>query len=228
MSDGKANSGGRIAWQRGEPAGPTSATRLKDMRPMRISLIAVAVMTGVILCGCGASNTVPVAPKPTLNAEEQAFEAVWEASREVLKTYHWRIDRQDRRTGTITTHPMLGKQAFEFWRKDTTTSNESLTSTVGPIYRTATVTIKKVGKGRFTPVVSIITSRPLPAAKHPKRDDLARRVLAPGASGMRKGIEAQRTPVTMDELGETLPSPKELQTKMEKEIRQLAAGKLRG
>lgn len=127
---------------------------------MRMNAIVLVVLAAM-LAGCAPSYTEPVVAPPQLTGERQAFEDVWQATLTTLRTYHFELDRQDRRAGTITTAPLLGKHITEFWRKDAATRSDAWESTVQTIYRIARVEIRPTAPkaGTFAPEVHVATYR---------------------------------------------------------------------
>ncbi len=131
----------------------------KDM-PKKMRTI-VAVLIGVILAGTGCvSNTKPIVSTTKPTGSQRNFEAIWQASRQVLTKYYFQLDRQDRREGIITTTPLTGKQPLEFWRGDATSAYSLAENTIQTIYRTATVRINRKGKsGAYQHAVEIQVDR---------------------------------------------------------------------
>jgi len=121
-------------------------------------IVLAVVATGQFGC---AGHTTPTGPPRQLTAKQQRFDAVWQASRDVLKKYYFQIDREDRRAGVIVTRPMTGKYFGEFWRRDAATDADLAESTVQTIYRQAKVTLKPVGPDAadYQVVVEVRTSR---------------------------------------------------------------------
>ena len=111
-----------------------------------ISILLCAVLA---LTGC-AQHTAPVGPPAQLTTEQRNFESTWQGALEVLRTYYFTIDRQDRRAGVITTLPMTGRHWFEFWRHDAATGFDLAEGTVQTIYRQAKVTIRPVASNATT------------------------------------------------------------------------------
>lgn len=108
---------------------------------MRATAAALtAALLGAVFGGC-ARHSRPVAPKREMSAAERNFEAVWQASLDVLRKYNFTIERQDRRAGVITTRAITGKHYFEFWRGDAVTAFDLAENTIQTMYRTATVTV---------------------------------------------------------------------------------------
>ena len=115
-----------------------------------LTLCCLPMMLWVLLAGCQPKYTQRVVPPRPLTAEEKDFEAVWEATRQALREFHFELDRQDRRDGVITTMPMTGMHFFEFWRKDAPRPLDYGESSLQTIYRTAKVTIAPAGEGAKT------------------------------------------------------------------------------
>ena len=122
------------------------------MRILAILLIGVAAMAA----GCRFHGQ-PVVPPEKLTPSQRNFEAVWQASRQVLREHYFDLDRQDRRAGIVTTTAMTGKVAGEFWRRDAATGSDLAESTIQTIYRQAKVTIEPTGsqKQDFQAVVEV-------------------------------------------------------------------------
>ena len=109
---------------------------------MRSATILCLLAAYACLGGGCATYTKPVVPPQPMTAQQKNFEAVWSVSQDVLRKYDFTIDSQDRRQGLIITHAMVGKQFFEFWRKDAIGCTDVTESTIQSIYRVATVSIE--------------------------------------------------------------------------------------
>jgi len=95
-------------------------------------LVAAAWVGG----GCASGPVVRDEPVTLQN-----YDAAWDSALEVLREeYYFRINREDRRTGYVSTMPEVGKSWFEFWRKDGATRRDTLESSIQTIFRTAIVT----------------------------------------------------------------------------------------
>ena len=120
-------------------------------------------MTKPLLCiilgalAAGSVGCQAQAPRP--NTPEARYEAAWAATLSVLREYHFRIDRLDRREGLITTYPMTGASWFEPARKDTATCRDAAESTLQTIHRTAEVQVRRSQKGYYFPQVRVTVSR---------------------------------------------------------------------
>ena len=117
-------------------------------------------LLAVLAAGCQPKYTEPVVAPTAMTPEQKQFDALWQASRRVLKRYDFRIDRQNPRAGVITTWPIVGKQLVELWRKDAASKTDAAESTLQTIYRSVKVTIRKTeGPERFQPTVEVFVSR---------------------------------------------------------------------
>ncbi|HUU82610.1 MAG TPA: hypothetical protein VM243_03805 [Phycisphaerae bacterium] len=89
-------------------------------------------------------------------ADETDFDVLWESCQEVLRRHHFRLDRVDRRGGTITTFPETSQNLFEFWRHDVDTAYDLWESTLRTVCRRAIVQVDRdegSGQGLFTVTV---------------------------------------------------------------------------
>ena len=110
--------------------------------------------------GCGNYTQPHVAPEPQTQAQRN-FDAVWQGSVEVLRRYRFRLDRQDRRAGIITTHPMLARHWFEFWRPDAANAFDFAEGTLQTVMRRAVVRVAPgKAKGTYQPIVVVEVMRP--------------------------------------------------------------------
>jgi len=106
-----------------------------------MSKIAKAAFLACLCAGC-VNYSRPIAQEAPLTPAQRNFEAVWNASVAVLRDYRFTVAVQDRRDGMIATAPLVGKQWFEFWRKDAARLEDVLENSIQTIYKTATVTIR--------------------------------------------------------------------------------------
>jgi hypothetical protein len=141
---------------------PGRANRLPHGWKKYASSLAPAVLLLACLGVAGCPGyTEPTGPQPQLTRAEQNFNAVWQASQDVLRKYYFNIDRQDRRAGVITTLPLTGKQWFEFWRHDSIGTDAVVESTFQTIRREVQISIRptKPGADTFTAMVEVNVSR---------------------------------------------------------------------
>lgn len=108
---------------------------------MKILNVAAMLCISISSLAC-ARHTKPLAAPAELSVPGRNFEAVWQASLDVLKDYYFRIDRQDRRAGVIDTLPMVGQYPLEFWRKDAVTKQAVAENALQTVFVASTVTIE--------------------------------------------------------------------------------------
>ena len=123
--------------------------------------LGLAILLASLVTGC-VRYTEPVLTEQAPAPETQR-RALWEASRDVLRRYGFTLDRQDFRAGVLTTHPMVGKHFFEFWRKDAVSPYDLAESTIQKIYRQVTVRLEPTEAGAgaetYKPLVKVVVSR---------------------------------------------------------------------
>lgn len=133
---------------------------------MRTTLIACTAW--MILCqvsGCAHYTQPPAAAQFT--PAQKNFESLWVASLRTLRTYHFTVDRADRRAGVIETSPMLGQQWVEFWRKDAVTAYDLLENSLQGVTRKATVRILSEGQSPATrPATASAASGPADTGRY--------------------------------------------------------------
>ena len=122
-----------------------------------IAILAIAMLSG----GCANYRRMKVSPPPQTRAEKN-FDAVWRASLEVLRRYHFPIDRCDRRAGLITTGKIVGRHWFEFWRRDAATGYDLAEGSLQTVHRSVRVRIAPSASraDEFSASVEVIVSRP--------------------------------------------------------------------
>lgn len=111
-------------------------------------------MFAVLAGGCQrpVQTAEPLSQQVAL-VDEAQFDALWESCQEVLRRHRFRLDRVDRRSGTITTFPETSQGFFEFWRHDVDTSYDLLESTLRTVRRLAVVQVDRdepAGSGQVT------------------------------------------------------------------------------
>ena len=110
----------------------------------RHTIIAAMLLAILVGSGCPPTHTEPIIDmRPKTEAARQ-FEARWQASLKVLRSYRFKIDRQDRRSGLIKSEPMMARYLFEFWRSDASSAYELLEGTMHTIYVIASVNVTRV------------------------------------------------------------------------------------
>ncbi len=120
---------------------------MKNLAPTKIALLLIPVLLPVLaLTGCADKPQPQWDSVATTNV---SFDDLWDACLASLKKRDFQIDRRDRRFGLIVTKPVIGKQIFEFWRKDTADFDDLLNSSLHTIRRTVTITITKPSSMQF-------------------------------------------------------------------------------
>ena len=85
-----------------------------------------------------------------------SFDRLWGASEDAARAFGFRLDRQDRRAGVLTTEPVTGKQVFEFWRRDTGNLGETLDNSLDSYRRSIRFRFDRIPGGyAMTPRVII-------------------------------------------------------------------------
>lgn len=120
-------------------------------------LLLAMILAGLALCGAGCGwlsfnvgdNISPAAPV----SADPNFNALWDSSLQVLRDYHFSVDRTSPREGVITTFPLLSRQWFEFWRHDAVGLGDMIEDSVQTIYRQAKVSIHPVETATQAPAV---------------------------------------------------------------------------
>jgi hypothetical protein len=133
-------------------------------RRMSVGLVAAA-----LIAGCGSSNHVaPVSTPTTQTATDldpqlsepsywydqpatsrtaaASFDVLWDAAQEVSRDLLFRIDRQDRRAGVLTTEALISAQWFEPWRRELQSADTLADSSVATIRRTIRYEFEKQGE----------------------------------------------------------------------------------
>ena len=165
--------------------------------------IALAAML-VLLSGCVTERAVPTAAQqPTADA---AFNAVWDASMDVLWDYRFAVDEAIPRQGVIRTYPLLAPHGLEdLWRKDAVTPQAREEGTLQTIYRVATVNVlpaeQTTGRGYYATVkVDVYRSdrdRPEITSTGQAYDMLIHYYsVRPAGTGLGRGGDVNETPIS--------------------------------
>ncbi len=108
--------------------------------------LTLIALFAVSLIGC--SKTLEP-QRDAVSVDNSSFEKIWDACLASLEDHSFEVDRRDRRFGLIVSEPVVGKQFFEFWRKDTADSGDLLNSSLHTIRRVVTIRIAKQGPTEF-------------------------------------------------------------------------------
>ena len=187
-------------------------------------IIPVAILLAA--CGC-AQHTRPIVSPVEMTPTERNFQAVWDASREVLSSYRFTVNRRDRRAGLITTEPMASRHFFEWWRRDKATASGALENSIQPIYREVSVQIRKTDKGKYYPVVSVTVSRLLTNSSSDRVLSSYELVTTPRRQD-RLVIGVASSDSTRGDSGKHSPGDEVLTGKIAEDIRRLADEKRAG
>jgi hypothetical protein len=89
--------------------------------------------------------------QPALSTASSAdFDKLWNACAETARGYLFQLDREDYRSGVITTRPMVSKQFFEPWRRDAGTTYDIARDSMQTIRRTLRFEISRNDDGSYT------------------------------------------------------------------------------
>jgi hypothetical protein len=96
---------------------------------------------GALGCSAPAQPTSPTVERVSLNTPSD-FETLWETAGNTLRSHYFRLDRQDRQEGVITTFPETTANWFELWRPQPEPAFYWLEANTHTTQRRATVWIK--------------------------------------------------------------------------------------
>lgn len=143
-------------------------------------LLGLFVTGALFVAGC-ASDPSPVAPvadsgmatdidpqtvepqywlgRPAVaSVEGNDFDRLWNAADRVARDLLFKIDRQDRRAGVLTTAPTISAQFYEPWRRELQTADDLAESSVATIRRSIRFDFDKEGD-RYTVVPKVLVER---------------------------------------------------------------------
>jgi hypothetical protein len=90
-----------------------------------------------------------LAKPPVAAAASADFDKLWNACAETARGYLYQLDRQDYRSGILTTRPMISKQFFEPWRRDAGTTYAIALDSMQTIRRTLRFEIIRTSDGYY-------------------------------------------------------------------------------
>ena len=93
------------------------------------------------------------------------FDRLWKASESTARNYLFTLDREDYRSGELTTLPLVSAQWFEPWRRDTQTLHDMEESSSATIRRTIYFQFTRAGDGAYTVAPRVIVERQTIAEK---------------------------------------------------------------
>lgn len=84
------------------------------------------------------------------------FDGLWRACEDVVRRYHYPVDRTDYRHGLLSSEPVVSRQFFEVWRRDGTSAASVAESSLAKIRRTIVFEITREGEAYLaTPKVLV-------------------------------------------------------------------------
>lgn len=102
---------------------------------------ATLVAAIVFVCGCQAPPQIIGPTVERVSITEGGLDSLWDAIGDALRSYSFRLDRQDRVNGVITTFPETTAQAVEFARPQPTTAYYWWEANLQTIQRKVTVQV---------------------------------------------------------------------------------------
>lgn len=141
--------------------------------------LVLCVLSGLFLAGCiGDRPANPAATQPATEispattqpyywlgqpgaaaASDGDFYRLWDACEAVARQYLFKIDRREFRRGLLTTEPMVSKQMFELWRRDSGTAADVTENTLVTVRRTAYFQIDRNPDGTYTAHPKVLVER---------------------------------------------------------------------
>jgi hypothetical protein len=125
----------------------------------------------VLLAGCASAPPPPEPPVPdpasgkaaywldkpaAAVVYDQDYDELWGICADLARSEQFTLDRQDYRDGILTTHPLVSRQIFEFWRPDSGDLYYVVQNSLQTVRRTIEFQFHEVGEGyTVTPKVVI-------------------------------------------------------------------------
>ncbi len=142
-----------------------------NSRPAIIVFITTAAL---LTAGCSTSATSPaltqgdpalatqahwIAQPAVATVQHDDYDRLWEACRQTARWRGFQIDRADYRNGLLVSRPLISKQLFEVWRRDTMRVSDMAESTLATIRRIVRFEISKQEDGTFACVPKVVIER---------------------------------------------------------------------
>jgi hypothetical protein len=96
---------------------------------------------------------------PAASVTDTNFLRLWRASEQACRDHMFLLDREDFRSGELTTQPLVSAQWFEPWRQDTRTLRDVEESSTATIRRTVYFNLTENLDGTFTSTPRVIVER---------------------------------------------------------------------
>ncbi|HEY7116462.1 MAG TPA: hypothetical protein VH475_07750, partial [Tepidisphaeraceae bacterium] len=87
------------------------------------------------------------------------FQNLWEACKDTARAYLFALDREDYRSGVISTAPLISKQLVEFWRPDTGTAAAVFANSTAAMRRTIRFEVTREPDGTYTATPKVLVER---------------------------------------------------------------------
>ena len=91
--------------------------------------------------------------------QDADFERLWRACERTARDYLFTLDRENYRTGLLTTLPLVSRQEFEPWRPDTGTDKQVWESTICTIRRTLRFQVTRANDGSYIAIPKVLVER---------------------------------------------------------------------
>jgi hypothetical protein len=87
------------------------------------------------------------------------FQKLWDACAQTLRSHQFPIEVEDYRDGVLRSAPVISRQIFEPWRRDTGTRHEMWVSTLGTVRRTIRFDVIRSGDGAYVAQPKVLVER---------------------------------------------------------------------
>jgi hypothetical protein len=102
---------------------------------------------------------------PAATVTDANFDRLWKASESTARNFLFTLDRENYRSGELTTLPLISAQWFEPWRRDTQTLHDIEESSSATIRRTIYFQFARAGDGGYSVAPRVIVERQTIAEK---------------------------------------------------------------
>jgi hypothetical protein len=143
-----------------------------------IVLVSGFILAGCLMNGCITHPWNPAATQPATvldlsttqpsyylsqppiwTVSSPDFDRLWKASEQTARDYLFLLDREDYRSGLLTTVPLVSGQWFEPWRRDVRTKHDIEESSMATIRRTIYFNFKHNTDNTYTMDPKVIVER---------------------------------------------------------------------
>jgi hypothetical protein len=144
-----------------------------NCRRAALLVIVAVTMTGCINKPQNSATTRPVtdvdpkmaeanywlAQPATTEVTHANFKTLWDACERVAKDHLFAVSRRDFRGGLLTTEPMVSKQWFEVWRKDSVRVSDVEENSLGGVRRSIHFQFTPNPDGSYTVAPKVLVER---------------------------------------------------------------------